>query len=292
MTEEELEKKRLKLEANREKRRTRTASSTIIQSQDKKSSDRIHGLSEFKKRMYVEDDDDDDDDAYSSADDKPSRPRKTAKALKPMYDAVPISRTGSSAVSRDPNRKCGVCGTKETPQWRRGPNGKRSLCNACGVKWSSGRLTVAGSPGSPFPFQMTESENAETSDNASAVEEIEVGSTAWQLQLEVSRLKSKLRETDRNHKRLIKLLSEGRSADREIDQFYRQIISAAKKSNARIYSPSKTYEFEDLFHKPQDISELLNDPKVEIRYGDATEKDVSLEKSYISKFISIIKNRA
>jgi len=33
-------------------------------------------------------------------------------------------------------RKCEFCGTMETPMWRRGPTGKGTLCNACGVKWS------------------------------------------------------------------------------------------------------------------------------------------------------------
>lgn len=33
-------------------------------------------------------------------------------------------------------RKCEFCGTIETPMWRRGPTGKGTLCNACGVKWS------------------------------------------------------------------------------------------------------------------------------------------------------------
>jgi len=30
---------------------------------------------------------------------------------------------------------CYLCGTKETPQWRAGPDGPRSLCNACGIIW-------------------------------------------------------------------------------------------------------------------------------------------------------------
>jgi hypothetical protein len=30
---------------------------------------------------------------------------------------------------------CEGCGTNKTPQWRPGPNGKNTLCNACGVRW-------------------------------------------------------------------------------------------------------------------------------------------------------------
>jgi hypothetical protein len=31
--------------------------------------------------------------------------------------------------------ECQECATNSTPEWRSGPNGKRSLCNACGIKW-------------------------------------------------------------------------------------------------------------------------------------------------------------
>lgn len=34
------------------------------------------------------------------------------------------------------NKFCTYCGTNNTPMWRKGPQGKGTLCNACGVKWS------------------------------------------------------------------------------------------------------------------------------------------------------------
>lgn len=47
-------------------------------------------------------------------------------------------------------RKCSHCGTKSTPEWRKGPMGPSTLCNACGVKYRLGRLfpeyRPAGSP--------------------------------------------------------------------------------------------------------------------------------------------------
>jgi hypothetical protein len=33
-------------------------------------------------------------------------------------------------------KECKMCGTKSTPQWRRGPNGLVSLCNKCGLRYS------------------------------------------------------------------------------------------------------------------------------------------------------------
>ncbi|CAH8380181.1 unnamed protein product [Eruca vesicaria subsp. sativa] len=37
-------------------------------------------------------------------------------------------------------RRCSHCGTNTTPQWRTGPDGPKTLCNACGVRFKSGRL--------------------------------------------------------------------------------------------------------------------------------------------------------
>ncbi|MCD7461994.1 hypothetical protein HAX54_047517 [Datura stramonium] len=37
-------------------------------------------------------------------------------------------------------RKCSHCGVQKTPQWRAGPMGAKTLCNACGVRFKSGRL--------------------------------------------------------------------------------------------------------------------------------------------------------
>ncbi|KAE9585757.1 putative transcription factor C2C2-GATA family [Lupinus albus] len=37
-------------------------------------------------------------------------------------------------------RKCMHCAAKKTPQWREGPMGPKTLCNACGVRYRSGRL--------------------------------------------------------------------------------------------------------------------------------------------------------
>eukprot|EP01119_Soliformovum_irregulare_P007778 TRINITY_DN2025_c3_g1_i2.p1 TRINITY_DN2025_c3_g1~~TRINITY_DN2025_c3_g1_i2.p1 ORF type:complete len:358 (-),score=88.51 TRINITY_DN2025_c3_g1_i2:706-1779(-) len=48
---------------------------------------------------------------------------------------------GIDGAARDASKKsrrkvCEFCGAQDTPMWRRGPQGKGTLCNACGVKWS------------------------------------------------------------------------------------------------------------------------------------------------------------
>ncbi|KAJ6379881.1 hypothetical protein OIU76_016522 [Salix suchowensis] len=37
-------------------------------------------------------------------------------------------------------RRCAHCLAQRTPQWRAGPLGPKTLCNACGVRYKSGRL--------------------------------------------------------------------------------------------------------------------------------------------------------
>lgn len=36
-------------------------------------------------------------------------------------------------------RVCNICNVTETPEWRKGPDGKSILCNACGLKFSKKR---------------------------------------------------------------------------------------------------------------------------------------------------------
>ncbi|CAL1384869.1 unnamed protein product [Linum trigynum] len=68
---------------------------------------------------------------------------------------LPATAAGETGRYPDPNptqqqRRCSHCGIQKTPQWRSGPNGAKTLCNACGVRFKSGRLLPeyrpAGSP--------------------------------------------------------------------------------------------------------------------------------------------------
>ncbi|CAN4100880.1 unnamed protein product [Withania somnifera] len=46
----------------------------------------------------------------------------------------------SGAMTSSLFRKCIHCEVSKTPQWREGPLGTKTLCNACGVRYRSGRL--------------------------------------------------------------------------------------------------------------------------------------------------------
>ncbi|XP_050375508.1 GATA transcription factor 5-like isoform X2 [Argentina anserina] len=58
---------------------------------------------------------------------------------KPHKKAKRPAATEGGGFSQPP-RRCSHCGVQKTPQWRTGPNGAKTLCNACGVRYKSGRL--------------------------------------------------------------------------------------------------------------------------------------------------------
>ncbi|XP_062216808.1 GATA transcription factor 1-like [Phragmites australis] len=65
------------------------------------------------------------------------RRRVTAPwSLPPVLPLPPPSHAAGGAA----RRRCTHCATEETPQWRQGPDGPSTLCNACGVRFKSGRL--------------------------------------------------------------------------------------------------------------------------------------------------------
>ncbi|GAB4851413.1 Erythroid transcription factor [Ancistrocladus abbreviatus] len=55
-------------------------------------------------------------------------------------------------VSSTMGRKCQHCQAEKTPQWRAGPMGPKTLCNACGVRYKSGRLVPEYRPASSPTF--------------------------------------------------------------------------------------------------------------------------------------------
>ncbi|GKB59648.1 GATA transcription factor 11-like protein [Tanacetum coccineum] len=74
-----------------------------------------------------------------------SRPVSTSNSWSKSLLLVPLEKAKKKrrAVSELPdneNKKCTHCQTTKTPQWREGPMGPKTLCNACGVRYRSGRL--------------------------------------------------------------------------------------------------------------------------------------------------------
>ena len=63
-------------------------------------------------------------------------PRMQDIARLPTGDERKVLAAGSTgSAHRGKRLTCLKCGTHQTPQWRIGPQGPRTMCNACGVKY-------------------------------------------------------------------------------------------------------------------------------------------------------------
>jgi hypothetical protein len=73
----------------------------------------------------------------------PAAKTKTATAVRQLlcdHREAKKTRWAPSAKPPAGQCRCRHCGTEETPQWRQGPDGPCTLCNACGVRYRAGRL--------------------------------------------------------------------------------------------------------------------------------------------------------
>ncbi|XP_047044681.1 GATA transcription factor 12-like [Lolium rigidum] len=71
--------------------------------------------------------------------------------------AAPLSAAAQAAAE---GRRCLHCETDKTPQWRTGPMGPKTLCNACGVRYKSGRLVPEYRPAASPTFEPSVHSNS------------------------------------------------------------------------------------------------------------------------------------
>ncbi|KAL2336922.1 hypothetical protein Fmac_011368 [Flemingia macrophylla] len=60
---------------------------------------------------------------------------------------------------RHSKRRCSHCNVKDTPQWRAGPLGRNTLCNACGIRYKSGKLLAEYRPARNPSFDVNKYSN-------------------------------------------------------------------------------------------------------------------------------------
>jgi hypothetical protein len=60
--------------------------------------------------------------------------RYAAGDLTPPTAVAAAAVVAAAAANQNKIKMCMQCGTTRTPQWREGPLGPKTLCNACGVK--------------------------------------------------------------------------------------------------------------------------------------------------------------
>ncbi|XP_043698311.1 GATA transcription factor 7-like [Telopea speciosissima] len=81
---------------------------------------------------------------------KPRSKRVMGRAWVSMKNPLSPEETGGVVLGR----RCTHCHVDKTPQWRTGPLGPKTLCNACGVRFKSGRLVPEYRPVASPSFNM------------------------------------------------------------------------------------------------------------------------------------------
>ena len=81
----------------------------------------------------------------SSSSSAPPSPVSTLLFSPPVEFSKSSPKKQKKKPACEPNgpavqRRCSHCQVTKTPQWRAGPAGPKTLCNACGVRFKSGRL--------------------------------------------------------------------------------------------------------------------------------------------------------
>lgn len=83
-------------------------------------------------------------------DGEPARRELSGTAtLKPYEASEEVHSVGVSGL-----RTCTVCGTSKTPLWRSGPQGPKSLCNACGIRFKKAKRSSCEGSAAPLPSQQ------------------------------------------------------------------------------------------------------------------------------------------
>nr|DAD31907.1 TPA_asm: hypothetical protein HUJ06_010758 [Nelumbo nucifera] len=77
-----------------------------------------------------------------------------------MKGTLKKRESSDGASGNSEGRKCLHCATDKTPQWRTGPMGPKTLCNACRVPYKSGRLVPEYRPAESPTFVLTKHSNS------------------------------------------------------------------------------------------------------------------------------------
>jgi len=66
----------------------------------------------------------------------PREPRKFAEVQQEIMDARTLALQRASSNRKKSDTKCLECGIDNSPEWRKGPLGPKTLCNRCGLRYA------------------------------------------------------------------------------------------------------------------------------------------------------------
>ncbi|XP_042414966.1 GATA transcription factor 9-like [Zingiber officinale] len=99
--------------------------------------------------------------SHSAAEAGPSQDSELIAPPAAVASKKPQKKESAGVVTTANNgRRCLHCQTNKTPQWRTGPMGPKTLCNACGVRFKSGRLVPEYRPAASPNFVVSQHSNS------------------------------------------------------------------------------------------------------------------------------------
>lgn len=82
----------------------------------------------------------------------PNALRANGRGSDERHSGSPLGEAGEKSKKKmkvTDEYVCTDCGTLDSPEWRRGPNGPKTLCNACGLRWAKQEKKRSGQLGGP-----------------------------------------------------------------------------------------------------------------------------------------------
>ncbi|PWN49395.1 hypothetical protein IE53DRAFT_147419 [Violaceomyces palustris] len=84
--------------------------------------------------------------APDDSDEDPASPTNTANGTASIAGTTEDARRKKKPKQDDGDHVCTDCGRVDSPEWRKGPLGPKTLCNACGLRWAKKIKRKGGDP--------------------------------------------------------------------------------------------------------------------------------------------------
>ncbi|XP_008787687.1 GATA transcription factor 16-like [Phoenix dactylifera] len=136
-----------------------------------------------------------------------ARRRRRGEEHKKNSAAAVAVAVEAAMGSLDPSRVCAECRTSQTPLWRSGPNGPKSLCNACGIRYRKRRKAK---------INGEDKHRKTTATNSTAIGTIKGKNGSMMASLEAVGAELRRRQKEKQERMLLLLLEREKQRSREL----------------------------------------------------------------------------
>ncbi|KAJ3406667.1 hypothetical protein HDV05_005894 [Chytridiales sp. JEL 0842] len=247
------------------------------------------------------------------------------RSCSPTSDESDDETNNNNAFGNHSDR-CQGCGQVSKPMmWRKGPTGRRTLCDPCGVRWCFGGESFESSlssssifwglnGGESKPDPLSDANGlGDDSDSESVADAAEIMMSALRgtspqlfpptsnttkieegpLNAEIQALRLQLKTGERERKRLRKILEEARRADAGADRAFRRAIVRCRRvrnstDHFNLLETSSTFAKK---RKLDSVWDSRKDRKREVLEEEGEDSDGSDDREFLIGFFSAVRGR-